>query len=78
MGKLLKCFYLTSPFIELDPSPSLPSNASGTAQVNLNTAQCAVSSNPLMFTLEAAQQGASFLLVESDGKHLATVTSLKQ
>lgn len=61
---------------------SVNSNASGTASISISTtgsvANCGPTLSPLAFNLEAAQQGASFLLTENDGKQLATVSGLKQ
>ncbi len=59
---------------------SVTSNASGTASITFNSTNCAssVPPGPLTFNLEAAQQGASFMFTENDGKQLASGTGLKQ
>jgi hypothetical protein len=59
---------------------SVTSSASGTTSVTVTSANCPGSAPtaPLTFVLQAAQQGASFLLTENDGGELATVTALKQ
>ncbi len=55
---------------------SVSNDASGTASIVINTANGNL--QRLTFSLEAAQQGASFLLVENDGVQSASITALKQ